>query len=702
MFYDGDDTGDGALNRSRMKGMRGMVTDASGSTTWTYDARYRLLSEEKTIGSRRAVTTFGYTSYQLNSISTPGGSAAYTFTAGAEPKTLTAGQPIVTEAEYNAHGNLTRLSVDAQHTRRTEYDYYGKTNNFRLQGITVHGGASAQILMQREYEYDLIGNITAIDDKLDNRYDQTFKYDALSRLTDQTNASFLGGREHFTYSAAGNLLHKNGRDYTYWPGTHQVRREGQHRYAYDASGNLRTKETLDENDEVIHTLTYHYDVDNRLVSLSSGERYEYDFSGRRVKKTEQGGTTFYFNQYYEEQEGPSAYILWTSSGSASPIAPPVTPVNSPSGTTYFYFNGLRVAQEQHGEFTWIHSDHLHSATVLSDNEGNEVRRLAYASFGEEVENIGIGNAPRYTYTGKERDVTGLMYYGARYYDPALSRFITPDTIYDWGPQGLNRYSYSLNNPLRYVDPLGYAAKEWENWKDELQQNITNRYDKIHPYDRTQEVKDRIAFEETRKLQNKYRLLYYQTRDYDPALEAMDALYQHDLSNHEIKNGTVRAFVQGFLIGFGLGVQISVQEALSDNVASADSSERVLEVNPKELRWSQTTAGGRGRADAIRQSMSEKGWAGEPIDVVKTPDGLVTVDHTRAAVALELGIEKVPVRVHMPNESLPADMRSRPWNRFGQTAETWGEAVKLRGAGQTPSLGPTGTSTPPRLPHPKRR
>ena len=48
-----------------------------------------------------------------------------------------------------------------------------------------------------------------------------------------------------------------------------------------------------------------------------------------------------------------------------------------------------------------------------------------------------------------------MYYGARYYDPALARFITADTVYDRGPQGLNRYSYALNNPIVYNDPSGH-------------------------------------------------------------------------------------------------------------------------------------------------------------------------------------------------------------------------------------------------------
>jgi RHS repeat-associated protein len=120
------------------------------------------------------------------------------------------------------------------------------------------------------------------------------------------------------------------------------------------------------------------------------------------------------------------------------------------------------------------------------------------------------------------------------------------------------------------------------------------------------------------------------------------------------------------------------------------------VNPADLRWSQTTAGGKGRGAQIRESMSAKGWDGPPIDVVRTPDGLVTVDHTRAAVALELGITQVPARVHAPSDALPSDMLTRPWNRSGATASTWGEAVELRGAGQSPSIGPTGSPTPPKL------
>jgi RHS repeat-associated protein len=58
------------------------------------------------------------------------------------------------------------------------------------------------------------------------------------------------------------------------------------------------------------------------------------------------------------------------------------------------------------------------------------------------------------FTGQRLDGTGLYYYNARYYDPAIGRFVSPDTVIQNPaiPQARNRYSYSLNNPLKYIDP----------------------------------------------------------------------------------------------------------------------------------------------------------------------------------------------------------------------------------------------------------
>jgi hypothetical protein len=119
------------------------------------------------------------------------------------------------------------------------------------------------------------------------------------------------------------------------------------------------------------------------------------------------------------------------------------------------------------------------------------------------------------------------------------------------------------------------------------------------------------------------------------------------------------------------------------------------LDPATLRWSQRTAGGNGGADRLRASMRKKGYSGDPIDVVQTPDGLTTIDHTRPMVAMELGIERIPARVHDPTDLVPPDM----YKRFGRT--TWGQVLAKRLARQKPPLPPTGTTVRPALPPEKQ-
>ena len=91
----------------------------------------------------------------------------------------------------------------------------------------------------------------------------------------------------------------------------------------------------------------------------------------------------------------------------------------------FSVNGQSVAEQRGGVWTWIHSDHLHSATVITDASGVEIRRLAYAAFGEQFEHSGSGLDSKYTYTAKEADASGLMYYGARGTTTPRSRALSP-------------------------------------------------------------------------------------------------------------------------------------------------------------------------------------------------------------------------------------------------------------------------------------
>ena len=93
---------------------------------------------------------------------------------------------------------------------------------------------------------------------------------------------------------------------------------------------------------------------------------------------------------------------------------------------------------------------------MTDETGSKVSQTEYQPYGKVSEQTGDDVTP-YKFTGKELDTTGLYYYGARYYDPEIGRFITPDSIVQspYDPQTLNRYTYCRNNPLKYVDPSGH-------------------------------------------------------------------------------------------------------------------------------------------------------------------------------------------------------------------------------------------------------
>ena len=87
--------------------------------------------------------------------------------------------------------------------------------------------------------------------------------------------------------------------------------------------------------------------------------------------------------------------------------------------------------------------------------------VRYAPFG--TDRYAAGTTPTsYRFTGQRKDATiGLYFYNSRYYDPLLGRFIQSDTLVPNPsvPQSLNRYAYTLNNPLRYIDPSGHLSEE---------------------------------------------------------------------------------------------------------------------------------------------------------------------------------------------------------------------------------------------------
>jgi len=117
--------------------------------------------------------------------------------------------------------------------------------------------------------------------------------------------------------------------------------------------------------------------------------------------------------------------------------------SSPENNLYFY-----------------HSDHLGSSSMITDYGGNLVQHIEYIPFGEVFveERNNNWNTP-YKFNGKEMDEeTGLYYYGARYYDPRTSVWLSVDPLAQKYPN-VSSYVYCHNNPINMIDPDGMTDYE---------------------------------------------------------------------------------------------------------------------------------------------------------------------------------------------------------------------------------------------------
>jgi RHS repeat-associated protein len=117
---------------------------------------------------------------------------------------------------------------------------------------------------------------------------------------------------------------------------------------------------------------------------------------------------------------------------------------------------------------YFHQDHLGSMSVITDEAGQVVERLAYDPWGKRRKANGLAdksdslvgvNTDR-GYTEHEHlDEIGLIHMNGRVYDPLIGRFMSADPFIQ-APDNLqsyNRYAYVMNNPLAYTDPSGFIS-----------------------------------------------------------------------------------------------------------------------------------------------------------------------------------------------------------------------------------------------------
>ena len=209
-------------------------------------------------------------------------------------------------------------------------------------------------------------------------------------------------------------------------------------FTYDANGNMKTK----TRSQIV--TDYIYDTQNRLTEVKKSGvtqvKYEYDGDGGRTKKIAYvngvaAATTQYVGSLMERTAGVD--------------------------TKNIFLGSAQVASITNGKIVFYHNDHLGGTNVISDAAGVVKELIEYDPFGSFSKHEKYGSSEevaRFYFTGKKMDdESGLYYYGARYYDPSLGRFITPDTLVQnpGNPQTLNRYSYCGNNPVNMIDPTGH-------------------------------------------------------------------------------------------------------------------------------------------------------------------------------------------------------------------------------------------------------
>jgi len=404
------------------------MVDSTGTTTYTHDDLNRILS-----ATSPGPNTVSYTydsDGNLATLTYPGSEVAtYSHDDAGRLTSVTDWLEKATSYTYDDAGNVLSASYPNGVTATYTYDDAG-----RLASVVNSQGETT--LSSYTYTLDAVGNRTQM---VDLSGTHSYQYDDLYRLTQVTYPN--DDEVSYAYDANGNrtTMTVNGTptSYTYDDADQMTQAVGTS-YTYDANGN----QTSGGSD------TFSYDYENRLTQTTvagTTSSFTYNGLGLRVSKTVGGNTTDY---------------VWSNAGSL--------PVVLYDGDYYVYGLGLIAKTDSQNSQLYYLADGLASTTGLTDGQGSVVGTYTYDVFGAIRSETG-GQANDYRFTGQQLDVASDLYYlRARYYDPEIGRFLTEDPFGGFlaSPQSLNRYPYSVNDPVNLLDPWGLCGvRSWGDFGD---------------------------------------------------------------------------------------------------------------------------------------------------------------------------------------------------------------------------------------------
>jgi len=401
------------------------------SATFSYDSRNRETSETWTIAGSQYTLNYNYDGVgNLVSTTYPDGTQVkYSIDALNRVANVTSGGNTLAAFTYTNSSLISKITYGNGVKTTYTYDQLNRPTR-----VKVVQGAST--LLDLNYTFDPVGNVAGINT-------ESYSYDFLNR---QTTATGPWGTNKYGYDGVGNRLwfFQSPTNTTYGYGSYdRVISVGSTSYTYDNNGNLKTQTSGST------TTSYTYDFDNRLTKVTQNSsplgNYTYSATGIRIQKIESGLTTAYLNRgvsvLYEKQ---------TSGGST---------VND-----YVYLGSRMLAKLSGGSIYYFHQDALGSTRLVTTGSTTSYSSN-YQPFGPQYG--ASGSDPTYKYTDKPQDAaTGLYYFGARYYNTTLGRFLSRDPAgpQPKDPQSLNPYAYARNNPERLTDPTGaFWISQWNEW-----------------------------------------------------------------------------------------------------------------------------------------------------------------------------------------------------------------------------------------------